>query len=202
MFAMVNATIYAPGQWEAGQAQREEFWALLAAQPGMHGALRLDAGASRFLNLLVWEQQAQWAASRPVVEAAGARLTIPLFATPLQQLGAGEVVRNTITPGATPGFARLGESTYALDRLAAGQAQVDEFWAIRAALPGFLGTIEVDAGAGRSLALSLWASAAQQQAAAPTLAPAVERLLAPLLAAPQRVLGLGAVVYDSLTTRV
>ena len=200
MVAFVRESVVTPENQAAYRARSAEFAAVRAQQPGFQGALQLDAGAGRSLQLILWESLAAQLAAQPVVQPTLDRVHA-LWATPGLLLGTGEVLRNTITTGTASGFARLGESTYALDRLATGQAQVDEFWAIRAALPGFLGTIEVDAGAGRYLSLSLWASAAQQQAATPTLPSAVERLLAPLFAAPQRVLGLGAVVYDSLTTR-
>ena len=209
MFATVNATIYAPGQWEAGQAQREEFWALLAAQPGARGAIRVDTGASRVLNLLVWEQEAQWVASRPVMEPAGARLMIPLFATPLQQLGMGEVVRNTLTAGAAPGYARLVEATWGPGQWVAGQAARDELLALQMQQSGCRGSLSVDIGADQRLLLQCWDSAAQYEAAQAVLGPATVRLIRPFLThaigkhltAPGRIHGEGAVVYDSLTPR-
>ncbi len=200
MVAFVRESVVTPENQAAYRARSAEFAAVRAQQPGFQGALQLDAGAGRSLQLILWESPAAQRAAQPTLQPTLDRVQA-LWATPGLLLATGEVLRDTIAAGAAPKFARLGESTWQSGQWVAGQAQVNEFWAIRAALPGFLGTIEVDAGAGRSLALSLWASAAQQQAAAPTLAPAVERLLAPLMAAPQSVLGLGAVVYDSLTTR-
>jgi len=97
MFAIVGETVYAPGQWAAGQAQLDEFWALRAAQPGFRGALQVDEGGGRYLTLLLWDSQAQWEAAHPLLSAAAARLLAPLRAGPTQPLGAGTVVYDTLT---------------------------------------------------------------------------------------------------------
>ena len=201
MYAIVAQLTYEPGQSAAGQAQLAEFVALRAQQPGYRGAIELDTGDQQTLLLTCWESQAQHEAANVVLRAAAEQAIPLLLAAPRQRLGAGAVVGNTIAPGAAPAYARLAEVTYAPGQRDAGQAQVEEYVALRAQQPGFRGSMGIDMGAERRLVLVCWASQAQFAAAQPVLGPAAARLLAPLFGAPARQLGDGAVVLDTLTTR-
>ena len=98
-------------------------------------------------------------------------------------------------------FATVREVTYDPERLRQGQAQMEAFAALRARQPGYAGTLTVDAGGGRTFTLTLWESEAQAEAALAVLDPEAQRLMAPLWAAPMRVLGRGAVLRTDLAKR-
>ena len=98
-------------------------------------------------------------------------------------------------------FATVREVTYDPEQLRQGQAPLEAFAALRARQPGYAGTLTVDAGGGRTFTLTLWESEAQAEAALAVLDPAAQRLMAPLWAAPMRVLGRGAVLGTDLAKR-
>ena len=95
-------------------------------------------------------------------------------------------------------FAVIRETTYDPEKLRQGQAQRDEFVALRNRQPGFAGGVEVDAGDGRVLTLGLWESEAQALAARAVLEPESQRLLAPLSTVPGRFLAQGPVLRNDL----
>lgn len=95
--AIISEITYAPGQWDAGRAQTEEYFALRAQQPGYRGTLGIDVGAERRLMLICWESEAQFAASRSVLIPAAARLVAPLFAAPPRHIGDGTVAYDSLT---------------------------------------------------------------------------------------------------------
>ena len=97
-YAVLAAVTYAPGQQEAGLAGAEEYRALVDRQAGARGAIFIDAGAGRQLVLRLWASEAEQQASSAMLRAAFARLVAPWQSAPLQWLGAGTVVRDTV-PG-------------------------------------------------------------------------------------------------------
>jgi hypothetical protein len=95
-------------------------------------------------------------------------------------------------------FASVRETIYDPEKLRQGQAQMDEFVALRNRQPGFAGGVAVDAGNGRRLTLTLWESEAQALAARAVLEPASQRLLAPLATVPGRFIAQGPVLRSDL----
>ena len=95
-------------------------------------------------------------------------------------------------------FAAVRETTFDPEKLRQGQAQMDEFAALRDRQPGLVGSVLLDAGDGRRLTLTLWESEAQAMAARAVLEPESQRLLAPLSTVPGRFLAQGPVLRNDL----
>ena len=95
-------------------------------------------------------------------------------------------------------YAVVRESHYDPQKLSQGQAQMDEFWALRDRQPGYAGNVTVDAGNGRTLTVTLYESEEQQQAARTVLQPEAERLMAPMYTAPMQVIAQGPVLRSDL----
>jgi hypothetical protein len=92
----------------------------------------------------------------------------------------------------------IRETTYAPDRPLEDMAEFAEFQTAHAARQGYRGTIVTRVGDGRYVTLTLWASAADMDAARDALGPVVQRLLNPLMTAPTRLYGTGEVIVDDL----
>jgi polynucleotide 5'-kinase involved in rRNA processing len=97
-------------------------------------------------------------------------------------------------------YAVIRETVYDTERLAQASRQLDEFQTLHAAQPGYEGNIVVDTRDGRRITVTLWASEAHSTAARLVLEPEVRRLLAPLMAAPSRIIGVGLVVTADVTS--
>ena len=95
-------------------------------------------------------------------------------------------------------FAVVRETIFDPEKLRQGQAQMEEFAALRDRQPGFAGTVSVDAGNGRTLTLGLWESEAQAMAARAVLEPESQRLLGPLSTVPGRFIAQGPVLRTDL----
>ena len=95
-------------------------------------------------------------------------------------------------------YAIIRETTYDPAKLSQGQDRLAAFQAAHARQPGYRGTIVVDAGNGRQLAVNLWESEEHAAAALPAMAPVVQRLLEPMMAGPSQLLGAGLVVLADL----
>lgn len=95
-------------------------------------------------------------------------------------------------------FAVVRESTFDADKMRQGQAQIDEFFALRDRQPGYAGSVAVDAGDGRRLTLALWESEAHATAATTALQSEAERLMGPLWTTPPRVIAQGPVSSSNL----
>ena len=95
-------------------------------------------------------------------------------------------------------YAIIRETTYDPAKLSQSQDHLAEFQAAHARQPGYQGTIVVDAGNGRQLAVNLWESEEHAAAALPAMVPVVQRLLEPMLAGPSQLLGAGPVVVADL----
>lgn len=98
-------------------------------------------------------------------------------------------------------YAVVRKNTFDKDKLAQGRQQLDEFDAIHARQPGFLGTITVDCGDESVAVLNLWESEDHARAGLQVLIPAVQRLIVPLLATESVLIGQGQVIANSLNAR-
>ena len=96
-------------------------------------------------------------------------------------------------------YAIVRDNLYDSAKLAQGGDQLAEFQALHARQPGYRGTIVVDAGNGRWLAVNLWETAEHAEAARQALLPEVRRLLEPLMARPSQLIATGPVVLADLT---
>ncbi len=96
-------------------------------------------------------------------------------------------------------YAIVRESTYDPAKLAESRDQLDEFQALHSRLPGYRGTIVVDASDGRWLTVNLWESEEEATAALPSMVPVVQRLLEPMMTTPSKMIGAGLVVLTDLT---
>ena len=95
-------------------------------------------------------------------------------------------------------FAIVRLNTFDLDRLANAHQDVEEFDALHAGQPGYVGSLAVDLTQGRRLVINVWQSKEHSEAALAALAPQVGRLLNPLMAAPSQFLGAGVVISTDL----
>jgi hypothetical protein len=92
------------------------------------------------------------------------------------------------------------ETTYAPDAPIYARREFEEFQEAHARLPGYRGTIVVDAGSGRFITLTLWDRAEDMAAARTAMTPIVARLLDPLMTSPASLVATGEVVVDDLTS--
>jgi hypothetical protein len=97
-------------------------------------------------------------------------------------------------------YAVVRDNTFDPAKRADGLDAIQAFRAAHAAQPGYRGSIVVDAEAGRELSITLWASRADAEAARVALGPVIGRTLAPLMAIPSTLVGLGEVAFDDLTS--
>src|SRR5690348_757084 len=95
-------------------------------------------------------------------------------------------------------YAIIRDTTYDPAKLAEGRDRLAEFQDVHARQPGYKGSIVVDAGNGRWLAVNLWESEADAAAALPRMVREVERLLAPMMVGPSQLVGAGQVVLADL----
>ncbi len=95
-------------------------------------------------------------------------------------------------------YAIIRETTYDPSKLSQGKDHFAEFQALHARQPGYQGTIVVDTGNGRQLAVNLWESEEHAAAALAAMVPAVQRLLEPMMAGPSQLIGTGPVVLADL----
>ena len=89
-------------------------------------------------------------------------------------------------------------STYDPAALEKGSAQLAEFQALHAALPGYAGTIVIEISPARWVTVNLWDSERDAAAALPTMVPVVQRLLEPMMAGPSELIGSGPVILTDL----
>ena len=96
-------------------------------------------------------------------------------------------------------YAVVRETSYSPDKPIYQSEQFRQFQQEHSRLRGYEGTIVVDAGSGRFITLTLWKTLEAMTAAREAMAPVVERLLNPLMIAPAKLLGTGAVVFNDVT---
>lgn len=82
-----------------------------------------------------------------------------------------------ISTAQAPKFAIVRISTFDGAGLARAVADIDEFQRLHASQPGYAGTLTVDLGCGRRLAVNLWESEEYADAARETLRNAIDSLL-------------------------
>ncbi len=91
------------------------------------------------------------------------------------------------------------ETRYAPDQPIVETKEFREFQKEHADLDGYQGTVVVDVGGGRFITLTIWRTREDMNAARAAMGPVVGRTVEPLMSAPARLLGTGAVVVDDLT---
>lgn len=91
------------------------------------------------------------------------------------------------------------ETRYEADRPIQETQAFQEFQEAHAKLAGYKGTVVVDAGEGRYLTFTLWASREEMKAAQEAMGTVVGRTIDPLMTAPAVLLGTGPVVVNDLT---
>lgn len=98
-------------------------------------------------------------------------------------------------------YAIVRENTFDAAKLARAGEQLAEFQDIHSSQPGYSGTLVIDLGEGRQLAVNLWDNEEHASAALPAMVPVVRRLLEPLMAAPSRPVAAGPVALTDLSLR-
>ena len=94
MFAVVREATYDSDKKARGSKQMEEFARIRAQQPGYRGTVTVDAGSGRTLTIALWETEQQQQAASEKLGPEAQRLMAPLWTTPAQVLGSGEVIHN------------------------------------------------------------------------------------------------------------
>jgi hypothetical protein len=94
-------------------------------------------------------------------------------------------------------YAVVRVNTWDQEKQTGAADDVAEFDRIHGRQPGFLGSLVVDLGEGRTAILNLWESEEQATAALPVVGPAVARLLEPLFADPSQLVGTGEVIQGA-----
>jgi hypothetical protein len=96
MFATVRESTLNSDKMRQGQAQIEEFAALLARQPGYAGIVGVAAGDGRTLTVTLWESEAHATTARGVLEPEAKRLLDPLWTVPPRVIAQGPVLRTDL----------------------------------------------------------------------------------------------------------
>lgn len=91
-------------------------------------------------------------------------------------------------------YAIVRRNTYDVDKLAEAQGQLQEFNRRHARQPGFLGSLSVDIGDGRSIVVNLRSDEESAEAALPSMVPNARQFIEPLLAEPSELLGRGPAI--------
>lgn len=95
-------------------------------------------------------------------------------------------------------YAIIRELVYDETKLAKAGEQLQEFQRLHKEQPGFIGNLTVEVGAGHQIVINLWENEAQSNAGREALGPVVQRIQAPLMSAPSRLIGAGPVVYSDV----
>ena|SRR6185437_15779255 len=90
------------------------------------------------------------------------------------------------------------ETSYAPDRALQDTPAFKHFQDAHAARPGYRGTIVTRVGPGRYVTMTLWATAADMDAARDALGPVVQELLNPSMTEPSKLYGTGEVVFTDI----
>lgn len=96
-------------------------------------------------------------------------------------------------------YAIVRENAFDPAKLAQAGDQLAEFQDLHSRQPGYSGTIVIDLGEGRQLAVNLWDNEDHARDALPAMVPIVHRLLDPLMAGASRPVGAGPVSLTDLS---
>jgi hypothetical protein len=99
-------------------------------------------------------------------------------------------------------YAVVRENRFDPQRLARGGEAMRAFQVAHAAQPGYCGSLAVDLADGRQISVTLWRSEAEAEAARRALGPVIGSTLAPMMASPSVLVGVGAVAFDDLSGRL
>lgn len=89
-------------------------------------------------------------------------------------------------------YAIVRVNTMDRERVAAAGEQLAEFAALHAQQPGFLGTVTVALDDEREVVVNVWESEEHARAGLAVMGPLVGGMLAPLMATPTELVGVGA----------
>ena len=96
MFGVVRESTFDVVKKAGASKQVEEFARIRAQQPGYRGAVTVDAGDGRTLTILLWETEEQNQAASAKITPEAERLMGPIWKTPSQVIGSGEVIYNDL----------------------------------------------------------------------------------------------------------
>lgn len=97
-------------------------------------------------------------------------------------------------------YAVFRETRYPPGQEVVSTPAYQEFNTAHAKQRGYVGTVVADAGEGRLLTVTLWATAEDMAAARNALGPVVGRLLDPMMTEPAVLIGTGPVIVNDLTS--
>lgn len=95
-------------------------------------------------------------------------------------------------------YAVVRETIYPVDTPLAHRPEFKEFQDAHSVLPGYRGTVVTHLGDGRYITVTLWETLGHMNAARDAIGGVVEKLIAPLLTAPARLIGTGEVAYSDI----
>jgi hypothetical protein len=96
-------------------------------------------------------------------------------------------------------YAVIRDNTFDPAKREQGGGSVAAFQRAHGAQPGYGGSVVVDLGNGRHVSITLWQSKAEAEAARVAMGPVIERTLAPMMAKPSTLVGVGEVTFDDLS---
>jgi hypothetical protein len=97
MYAVLREATYDVEKKSRASKQVDEFARIRAEQPGYRGVVTVDIGDGRTLTVALWDTEAQNKAASAKVAPEAERLMGPLWTTPSQVIGSGEVIYNDLT---------------------------------------------------------------------------------------------------------
>lgn len=97
-------------------------------------------------------------------------------------------------------YSVVRETTYPADTRLGDRPEFQAFQDAHSALHGYRGTVVTHVGGGRYITVTLWETLDDMNAARETIGPAVDTFIAPLMAAPSRLIGTGEVAYTDIDT--
>jgi hypothetical protein len=95
-------------------------------------------------------------------------------------------------------YAIVRQVEYDEEMVQRADSELKAFDVVHSAQPGYIGSIVIDLGAGRRLALNLWDSDQAAAAARRALEAKVGQLLGPLMTGPPQLIGVGDVLSSDL----
>jgi hypothetical protein len=95
-------------------------------------------------------------------------------------------------------YAIVRKNTYDPERLADAADTLGELRQLHSAQPGYVGSIEIDAGDGHRVVVNLWETEQDASAGQTVLVPHVRRLLEPLMVGPSQLIAVGEVAATDL----
>jgi hypothetical protein len=95
-------------------------------------------------------------------------------------------------------YAIVRKNEYDPEKLAHAADMLGELRQLHSAQPGYVGSIEIDAGGGQRVVVNLWETEQDASAGQTVLLPHVQRLLEPLMVGPSQLITVGEVAATDL----